>query len=183
MHFGCEVSQKVLSYRSFGPACLFKRNTLLRVIPTMAFNSSHLTFCLANLLAFYLAFCLRFYLAYLLAFYLAYLLTFYLAYLSGIPSGMSSDILSGISSDIQSGILSGRTSDILIWHSSLAFYLAVYLAFYLAFYLAYLLAFCGVPCRTSTARIHAQCSLPDLNRDHPRQVEVRQGTLGVDSRG
>ena len=44
--------------------------TLLRVIPTMAFNSSHLTFCLANLLAFYLPFCLRFYLAYLLAFYL-----------------------------------------------------------------------------------------------------------------
>ena len=32
---------------------------LLRVIPTMAFNSSHLAFCLANLLAFYLAFCLR----------------------------------------------------------------------------------------------------------------------------
>ena len=28
----------------------------------------------------------------------------------------------------------------------------------------------SVPCRTSTARIHAQCSLPDLNRDHPRQV-------------
>ena len=61
-----------------------KTNTLLRVIPTMAFNSSHLTFCLANLLAFYLANCLRFYLAYLLAFYL---------YLSVI----SSDILSGIS--------------------------------------------------------------------------------------
>ena len=47
----------------------------------MAFNSSHLTFYLANLLAFYLAFCLRFYLAYLLAFYLSYLLPFYLAYL------------------------------------------------------------------------------------------------------
>ena len=28
----------------------------------------------------------------------------------------------------------------------------------------------SVPCRTSTARIHAKCSLPDLNRDHPRQV-------------
>ena len=26
----------------------------------------------------------------------------------------------------------------------------------------------SVPCRTSTARIHAKCSLPDLNRDHPR---------------
>ena len=73
----------------------------------MAFNSSHLTFCLANLLTFYLAFCLgfslAFYLAYLLAFYLSYLLTFYLAYLAypaclltfylaylcGIPPGMS----------------------------------------------------------------------------------------------
>ena len=26
------------------------------------------------------------------------------------------------------------------------------------------------PCRTSTATIHAQCSLPDLNHDHPRPV-------------
>ena len=52
------------------------KNILLRVIPTMAFNSSHLTFCRANLLAF----CLAFYLAYLLTFYLAYLLTFYLAF-------------------------------------------------------------------------------------------------------
>ena len=74
--------------------------TLLRVIPTMAFNSSHLTFYLAYLLTFYLtfylAYLLAFYLSYLLTFYLAYLLTFCLAYLSGIQSGMSSDILSGI---------------------------------------------------------------------------------------
>ena len=49
-------------------------------------------------------------------------------------------------------------SGILIWQSSLAFYLALYLTFYLAFYLAYLLAFSPA-------------------------VEVRQGTLGVDSRG
>ena len=28
----------------------------------------------------------------------------------------------------------------------------------------------GVPCRTSTTTIHAQCSLPDLNREYPRQV-------------
>ena len=28
----------------------------------------------------------------------------------------------------------------------------------------------SVPCRTSTARIHAKCSLPDLNRENPRQV-------------
>ena len=28
----------------------------------------------------------------------------------------------------------------------------------------------SVPCRTSTASIHAQCSLPDLNHDHPRPV-------------
>ena len=56
------------------PKIFHKKNTLLRVIPTMAFNSSHLTFCLANLLAFYLAFYLTFYLA------------FYLADLSGILS-------------------------------------------------------------------------------------------------
>ena len=28
----------------------------------------------------------------------------------------------------------------------------------------------SVPCRTSTTIIHAQCSLPDLNHDHPRPV-------------
>ena len=28
----------------------------------------------------------------------------------------------------------------------------------------------SVPCRTSTTTIHAQCSLPDLNHDHPRLV-------------
>ena len=28
----------------------------------------------------------------------------------------------------------------------------------------------SVPCRTSTASIHAKCSLPDLNHDHPRPV-------------
>ena len=28
----------------------------------------------------------------------------------------------------------------------------------------------SVPCRISTARIHAKCSLPDLNRENPRQV-------------
>ena len=28
----------------------------------------------------------------------------------------------------------------------------------------------GVPCRTSTTTIHAKCSLPDLNREYPRQV-------------
>ena len=28
----------------------------------------------------------------------------------------------------------------------------------------------GVPCRTSTTTIHAQCSLPDLNREYPCQV-------------
>ena len=28
----------------------------------------------------------------------------------------------------------------------------------------------SVPCRTSTSTIHAQCSLPDLNREYPRQV-------------
>ena len=28
----------------------------------------------------------------------------------------------------------------------------------------------SVPCRTSTTTIHAQCSLPDLNRENPRPV-------------
>ena len=28
----------------------------------------------------------------------------------------------------------------------------------------------SVPCRTSPTTIHAQCSLPDLNREYPRQV-------------
>ena len=28
----------------------------------------------------------------------------------------------------------------------------------------------SVPCRTSTTTIHAQCSLPDLNREYPRPV-------------
>ena len=28
----------------------------------------------------------------------------------------------------------------------------------------------SVPCRTLTTTIHAQCSLPDLNHDHPRPV-------------
>ena len=62
--------------------CVWNRlkNALLRVIPTMAFNSSHLTFSLADLLTFYLAYLLAFCLSYLLTFYLAYLLTFYLAF-------------------------------------------------------------------------------------------------------
>ena len=58
-------------------------------------------------------------------------------------------------------------SGILIWHSSLAFYLALYLTFYLAFYLAYVLAL-------RSGREHLAWILA---------VEVRRGTLGVDSRG
>ena len=34
-----------------------------------------------------------------------------------------------------------------------------------------------------TATRDPQCSLSDLNHDHPCSVEVRQGTLGVDARG
>ena len=30
----------------------------------------------------------------------------------------------------------------------------------------------SVPCRTSTTTIHAQCSLPDLNHDHPAQCSL-----------
>ena len=30
----------------------------------------------------------------------------------------------------------------------------------------------SVPCRTSTTIIHAQCSLPDLNHDHPCQCSL-----------
>ena len=36
------------------------------------------------------------------------------------------------------------------------------------------------PCSTATR--DPQCSLPDLNREYPCQVEVRQGTLGMDTR-
>ena len=41
----------------------------------------------------------------------------------------------------------------------------------------------SVPCRTSTASIHAQCSLPDLNHDNPRPVFPAGPQLGVDTRG
>ena len=78
---GTGLAQPFYDYKIHNVILANHKITLLQVIPTMAFNSSHLTFCLANLLAFYLAFCLRFYLAYLLAFYLSYLLTFYLEYL------------------------------------------------------------------------------------------------------
>ena len=45
----------------------------------------------------------------------------------------------------------------------------------------------SVPCRTSTTTIHAQCSLPDLNHDHPRPVfpagpQPRPSTPSVPSR-
>ena len=90
--------------------------TLLRVIPTMAFNSSHPTFYLANLLAFYLAF----YLAYLLAFYMSYLLTFDLAYL-----------------------LTFYLAYLLTFH--LAYLLTFYLTFYLAFFLAFGILYGFVP--------------------------------------
>ena len=132
-------------------------------------------------------------------------------------------------SDILSGILSGIPSGILIWHSYLAFFSGILFGT-LSDVLSGILSgrsfgilSGGVPCRTSTATIHAQCSLPDLNRENPRQVfpagpqprdstpswgpagntwrgfsrlrsgrehwawmvavEVRQGTLGVESRG
>ena len=35
----------------------------------------------------------------------------------------------------------------------------------------------SVPCRTSTTTIHAQCSLPDLNHDHPRPVWTSTTTI------
>ena len=41
----------------------------------------------------------------------------------------------------------------------------------------------SVPCRTSATTIHAQCSLPDLNHDHPRPVFPAGPQLGVDGRG
>ena len=41
----------------------------------------------------------------------------------------------------------------------------------------------SVPCRTSTATIHAQCSLPDLNRENPRQsVSCRTSTAGENAK-
>ena len=36
----------------------------------------------------------------------------------------------------------------------------------------------SVPCRTSTTNIHAQCSLPDLNREYPRQVFPAEPHVG-----
>ena len=135
---------------------------LLRVIPTMAFNSSHLTFCLANLLAFYLTFyladLLTIYLAHLsgtsiwhsfwqifwhpirhiyLPFHLPYLLTFYLAYLSAIPSGIS--IWHSIWHIFWHSIWHSIWH--VFWHSIWHIYLAFYLAYLLTFYLVYLLTF------------------------------------------
>ena len=45
----------------------------------------------------------------------------------------------------------------------------------------------SVPCRTSTTTIHAKCSLPDLNRENPRQVfpagpQPRESTPSVPCR-
>ena len=71
--------------------------------PHHGIQSSHLTFCLANLL------------------------TFYLAYLSGILSDIYSDMLSGISSDILSGISSDFYLAFYLAFS-LAFYMALFLA-------------------------------------------------------
>ena len=126
----------------------------------------YLTYLLAFYLAFYLAYLLAYILTYLLAFYLAfylaYLLEYLLAYLSGISSGIFSGILPGKSSGTLSDILSSymfpagpqpRPSTP------------------------------SVPCRTSTASIHAQLR---SGREHWAWmvvVEVRQGTLGVDTRG
>ena len=110
-----------------------------------------------------LAFYLALYLTFFLAFYLLTLFVPYIhAYLKESTSHRVSDILSGkafgipiwhsfcILSGIPSAILICHTfwhrswglafhlpflSGILIWHSSLAFYLALYLTFFLAFYL------------------------------------------------
>ena len=124
----------------------FKKNTLLRVIPTMTFiyfltgKSSGILFGISS------------------GFFSGILSGISSDILSdissGILSGILSDISSGILSGISSGILSGKSSGILsgiscgilsIWHFYLAFYLAYLVAFYLvyllAFYLAYLLAF------------------------------------------
>ena len=91
--------------------------TLLRVIPTLAFQVIYSDICfdiLPNILSdisiliFYLAYLPAFYLVYILAFYLAYILAFYVAF-----------FLAYI----------------------LAFYVAYILAVYLAYMLAYILAF------------------------------------------
>ena len=93
--------------------------TLLRVIPTLAFQViySDIYFDIApNILSeFYLTSILIFYLAYLPAFYLVYILAFYLAY-----------------------ILAFYVAFFLTY--ILAFYVAFYVAYTLAVYLAYMLA-------------------------------------------
>ena len=83
--------------------CGIRKITLLRVIPTMAFNSSHLTVYLAYLsgnqsgmssdILSYLAYLLTFYLAVLtfhLAFYLAFSLAFYMALFAAVEVRLKS---------------------------------------------------------------------------------------------
>ena len=116
---------------------------------------------LANLLAFYLtyflAFDLAFYLAYLLAFYLAYLLAFHLAF-----------YLAYLLAYYLANLLAFYLANILALYLAylLAFYLTFYLAYLLTFYLAYLLA------------LYVAYLLAWI-----LAVEVRQGTLGGDTRG
>ena len=111
-----------------------RKITLLRVIPTMAFNSSHLTFCLANLSGILFGI----------------LFEILSGISSGILSGISSGILSGISSDILSGISIWHSIWHVLWHSiwhifwhsiNVAYLLTFYLAYLLTFYLEYLLTF------------------------------------------
>ena len=142
---------------------------LLRVIPTMAFNSSHLTFCLAYLLAFYLTFYLTFYLAFylylacLLTFYLAYLLTFYLADLLTFYLGY---------------LLAFCLSYLLTFY--LAYLLTFYLAYLLTFYLAFSLAFYIIWLCFWLLRSGWGPARPMARRISP--VEVRRGPQCSDSR-
>ena len=97
--------------RSKGAIKSIKKNTLLRVIPIMAFQT---IFSDIYMLTYFLTCYLTFYLTSILTFYLPFFLAFYLASnYSGILSGMYSGIYSGILFDIYSGILSDIYSDIL----------------------------------------------------------------------
>ena len=158
-----------------------KKNTLLRVIPTMTFLSDNLSGISIwhSYLAFYLALYLTFYLAFLSGILIWHsYLAFFSGILSGIPSGILiwhsylaffSGILSGTLSDVLSGILSGISFGILSggWGPAGNTWRGF--------------------SRLRSGREHwAWILAGEVRQEHWARmvaVEVRQGTLGVDSRG
>ena len=125
----------------------------------------YLIFHLAYLLTSYLVYLLTFYLVYLLTFYLAFYLTFYLVYLFvrwGLLDFMSVDFCRRVPPSAAFRLLGTSTRTI---HAKGSLSTPS---------VACRISTARIPvrvsCRTSTVTIHAQCSLPDLNRNHPRPV-------------